>query len=444
MQGFTLPLSSPHPQEVGKIAFLLWENGINTNETTYTPPNPKLDSNRLEVLRLLITLSSKELYADRISKFLVVMTTSLPEFHIICLSSSILNLVCRSCRNNSDDNGLTYPPNSYQNVSRNSNPRALRKALVAASVQLLNISLLCPVEGPNQSKIYEFLYGLNLYSTSYTINNLVKSYLGSLNREFDLKFVLVNLVTLLKRPMDQAIESEANPFSLLNSSTSATTKQTGSHGKVNGHSRSGSIKNGSQNSSLPRLPGLILQIVILLWELIKCNRAFENYVADKYANKLLLICIYYIKYYSNITTWRTNLIPVISAFATYLSSKKLVMSKMLYCFNVNYYTNKLPNFYKISTGDITRLTYRDFAVIQLSNLALTQVHENLIVDGTLVELIYNLLPMSQELTSGDLVQLSSDRSNRISTLSYNACVVLLQLLSKMTNKHYLTTFAGES
>ncbi|KAM3163956.1 hypothetical protein ACU8KH_02435 [Lachancea thermotolerans] len=443
MQGFTLPLSKPQLDELGKTSFLLWENGINTSESNYRPPSPKLDSNRLEVLRLLLTISSKELYSNHIPKFLCVLTTSLPEFHIICLASSLLNLVCRSCRNNEENNGLNYLPNSYHTSCKSTNMRALRKALAAASAQMLNLSLLCSIEGPRRSEIYLFLYGLNLYSTNYKIKNLVSSYLGTLNREFDLKFILISLVTLLKRPIDQAIENESNPFSLLNGSSNASTKQGKGPAKKNGHSRSNSAKGASSKSNLSRLPRSTLQVTTLLWELMKCNKSFENYVADKYANKLLLVCIFHIKYYSDSPDWRTSLIPAISGFAIYLSSKKLVFSKMSFCFNVNYYTNKLPNFFKLSVGDVNHLTYRDFAIIHLSNIAMNQVHENLFLDPNLIEIIYNLLPMAHEKDGGELVQLSSERSNKLTGLSYNACVALLQLISKMTSKNYLTTFAGE-
>ncbi|CUS20193.1 LAQU0S01e01090g1_1 [Lachancea quebecensis] len=443
MQGFTLPLSRPQPDELGKVSFLLWENGINTSENNYRPPSPKLDSNRLEVLRLLLTISSKELYSSNIPKFLCVLTTSLPEFHLICLSSSLLNLVCRSCRNNEDNNGLNYPPSSYHTSCKSTNMRALRKALAVASAQLLNLSLLCPIEGPKRSENYLFLYGLNLYSTNYEIKNLVSSYLGTLNREFDLKFVLISLVTLLKRPIDQAIENESNPFSLLNGTSNTSAKQGKGPAKKNGHSRSNSAKGVSNKSNLTRLPRATLQIMTLFWELMKCNKAFENYVADKYANKLLLVCLFYIKYYSDSPDWRTSLIPAISGFAIYLSSKKLVVSKMSFCFNVNYYTNKLPNFFKLSVGDVSHLTYRDFAIIHLSNIAIRLVHENMFLDPSLIEIIYNLLPMAHEKDEGELVQLSSERSYKLTGLSYNACVALLQLISKMTSKNYLTTFAGE-
>ncbi|SCV04845.1 LANO_0G12904g1_1 [Lachancea nothofagi CBS 11611] len=439
IKGFTAPLTKPGIQDLGKASFLLWENGINTSETTYTPPNPRMDSKRLEVLRLLVTLSSKQLYSQHMPKFLAVLTTSIPEFHSICLTSSMVNLVCRSCRGNEDDNGLQYPSNSYHSSSKSAHMRSLRKALVANAVHLLNLSLICPIEGKQKTEIQDFLYSLNLYSTNFKINNLVSSYLSTLIREFDLRFVLINLVTLLKRPMEQAIAIESNPFSLLSNSAGGM-----NNAKRSTQARSTTIKSSSNTGTLPRLPRSTLQIIVLLWELMKCNRAFENYVADKYANKLILICIYYVKNYSESPECHMTLIPVACGFATYLSSKKLVLSKMQYCFNANYYANKIPNSFKISVGDVDRLTYRDFAIIQLSSMATIQVKENIVLNPTLIEIIFNLLSIPQDSREEDLVQLSSDKSNKVTGISYTASVAVLRLIAKMTSEEYLTSFADES
>ncbi|CEP61658.1 Ecm30p LALA0_S03e07866g [Lachancea lanzarotensis] len=439
IKGFTVPLTRQAPKEFGKTSFLLWENGINTSETNYTYPNPTLDSKRLEILRLLLTLSSKQLYSQNIPKFLVVLTMSVPEFHSICLTSSLINLACRSCRSNDDNNGLQYLSNSYHSSSKSSQMTSMRKALTMTGLQLLNVSMLCPLDGEHRNKTQEFLYGLNLYSTNYKINNLVLTYLGTLAREFDLKFILVNLATLLKRPMEQAIEIESNPFYLLGTSAGGST-----NGKRASQARANVSKSITQARPLPHLPRVTLQVVILMWELMKCNKSFENYVADKYANKLILVCVYYIKNFSEGSERHTDFIPLISGFATYLSSKKLVLSKMQCCFNVNYYANKIPDSFKISVGDASRLTFRDFAIMHLSNMACIQVKDNNVLNASLFEIIFNLLSIPGEIQDEDLVQLSSDKSSKTTGLGYNASVALLRLVARMTSKEFLKTFSDES
>ncbi|SCU97710.1 LAFA_0G12838g1_1 [Lachancea sp. 'fantastica'] len=438
IKGFTASLTRQAPKEFGKTSFLLWENGINTPETNYTQPNPTLDANRLEILRLLLTLSSKQLYSQAIPKFLAVLTTSIPEFHSICLTSSLINLACRSCRSNDDNNGLQYPSNSYHSSSKSSQLTSMRKALTMTGLQLLNISMLCPLDREHENKTQLFLYGLNLYSTNYKINNLVLTYLSTLTREFDLKFILVNLATLLKRPMEQAIEMESNPFYLLGNSAGGST-----NGKRTTQGRASISKGITQSRPLPHLPRVTLQVVILLWELMKCNKSFENYVADKYANKLIVVCIYYIKNFSEASERHPDFIPLISGFATYLSSKKLVLSKMQYCFNVNYYANKIPDSFKISVGDAGRLTFRDFAIMHLSNMAGTQVKNNTVLNASLFEIIFNLLCVPVEILDEDLVQLSSDKTGKTTGIGYNASVALLRLVARMTTREFLKSFTDD-
>lgn len=433
MEGFTLPLSSHDLSALGCVSNFLWENGINTSEASYKPAIPSLDCNRLEILRLVLTLCSKQLYSQGLNRFLSVMCTSMPEYGTICLLSSLLNLVCRSCRDHDENNGLNYPANSYSNSVKYSNMVALRKSLVISSIQLLNLMLCFQIPSSIKHELYEFLYSLNLYHTEVEITNMATSYFSTLNKEFDMKLILISLAKLFKRPMDLAIENESNPFNLLNNNSGGNKRASVAS------TSSGSSNYAPTNNDLPNIPTLSLQVIVLLWELMKCNKSVENYVADKYANKLLIICIYYLKYYSDFPQWNNTLIPVVSGVATYLSSRKLVLSKMLDPFNVNYYTNKLPNFYKLSSGNINNITYRDFAIIQLSNIAIAQVNKNLPLKSYVFELIYNMLPVPQDLKDEELVQLSSVKRGRSQGLSYNAATTLIHLISKIANVTFLST-----
>ncbi|SCV02648.1 LAMI_0H01530g1_1 [Lachancea mirantina] len=443
MEGFSVPLTQPDLKSLGSDSSLLWENGVGTSETSYQNPNPKLDAARLEVLQLLLTLCSTEIYNTEFSKFLAVMCTSLPEFDIVRMISSFLNLVCRSCRNNDDNNGLHYPSNTYSSSLKPQQIDSLRKQLVTTSLQLLNVMISFSVEGRDKQELYDFLYGLNLYPTDYQINNGARMYLSTLRREFDLKFVLVSLATLLKRPLDKAIDNESNPFNILNGSSVMKSKTSRSSQRV--YSANRAENNDSKaNPTLPSVPRWSLQVFVLLWELMACNKSFENYVADKYGNKLLIICIFYIKFYSSTPELRNNIIPLISGFATYLSSKPLIFSKMLCCFNGNYYTNKIPNFYKLSVGGIESLTYRDFAVSHLVNVAILQVDLNEVLHPSLFELIYNLLCTSSDTNQEDLVQLSSEKVNKRTAMSYGTSALIIQLISKMSSKTFLSTLAQNS
>lgn len=241
-------------------------------------------------------------------------------------------------------------------------------------------------------------------------------------------------------------------------------------------------------------------MTLLTTSLIDCNKCFQNYFADKFANRFIIFSIYYLKYYdysssssfsSSLSATNSNssaangasndtidehsvaelnensvsqiLLPLLNHLLLVLTSKKLVLFKMLQTFNLNYYTNSLPNFYKLPNinGDINNLTFRDFTIIQLSNLILENIKFNLQPNPIFYELIYNLLPINDEILTSchknddshdDLILLSAKKKftpppntapshTSSSKLSYNAAMSLLYILSKSSNKVYLSTYA---
>ncbi|AGO12468.1 AaceriAER120Cp [[Ashbya] aceris (nom. inval.)] len=485
MEGFTLPVSShKHSQEselhtdfyaesYGRVSFSLWESGINIEDMNPGAANPRLDSNRLELLRLLITLCSTNLYKqDAINRYLTVLCTMMPNYNTVCLVSSLVNTLCKYC-SESDENH--YNPQSYSSQVKTSQLNLLRKSLSGACLSMLNLMLRFQLP-EDSAEINSFVYSLSSIQVKQVIEHTPKAYLSSLSKEFDLKLILRSLASIIKSPMDIAVEQESNPFTWSQPGTvdrrrtsngmgpssagqqgphnpaiipirsasahgaNGFTKPNGFQGNNYSPRSSSTSSSGSFNSSTTELFSLNLQAFVLLWELMKCNRAFENYVADKYSNKLIIVSIFYLKYYQDVPEFATTLVPLIGGFVTYLSSKNLVLYKMTDPLNLDYYTNKIPNIFKLSSGNITLTTYRDFAIIHLSNIAINQVTNQLPLKPYVFELIYNLLSTPSEFTGDELSLLSSTKRPAHSTgLSYQASTNLLLLLSKMATMGYLST-----
>lgn len=217
---------------------------------------------------------------------------------------------------------------------------------------------------------------------------------------------------------------------------------------------SNKIEEHDNDFALPDISPTFLQWVLLIQKLIDGNTLFENYFYDRFANKFIILTIYYIKFYNHLTELNTTLIPILINFSLKLSSKTLVQNKFLQTFTNNYYNNKLPNAFKISNVSVpSSLTYRDFAIIHLCNLSINDTRSNLQLRPYLFELIYNLLLPPNKITKETMPPLSNqhDRHHTQHTsqtttikntaLNYNASLAILHLLAKLSNKTYLSSYS---
>ncbi|AHY78783.1 ADI_G0044490.mRNA.1.CDS.1 [Saccharomyces cerevisiae] len=476
-----------HPSE-------LWEIGILTNSNKYRSllnmhHQWHLFANRLLLLRLLAALFSSDLYTSGgkqdINMFLVYWCTQMPKDKSIQFTSSLLNCTMRFILNNNKD-FQSLKANFFSSDATASNWQTLYFQFVQSCLHVLNLSMSYKAQ-----------------------DNVITIFLTQLQREYDLKLILSSFIKIFKYPIDLAIEQESNIFNFTNNkhidasrrravSTSSHDNSSSSHASLPSSSSAAYHTKPQTKPQLPEIHPLLIPMTILMTNLIDCNKCFQNYFADKFASRFIIFSIYYLKYYdysslsSSSSTTRSNssttsngtsndtsnersivelnensvsqiLLPLLNHLLLILTSKKLVLFKMLQTFNLNYYTNNLPNFYKLSNinGDINNLTFRDFTIIQLSNLILDNIKFNLQPNPIFYELIYNLLPINDEiLTSShknddshdDLILLSAKKKSASpsaatsshtssSKLSYNAAMSLLYVLSKSSNKVYLTTYA---
>lgn len=494
IENFTVTTYSDSSQKTGDVTLILWENGINTYETAYHTQYPHLDANRLQIINLLLALTSSDLYQsielqdistiDNMTfenKFLDYIRYEAKEHNIICLTASIINVFCRHASYYKQENTNPYKfilqdnqreqthsnepqRNESANNANNQIFPELRSKLVLSSMQFLNIVM--TKSASNGQKLE-------------TRINAVMGYLSTLQREFDLKLILTSIIRIFKLPIDAAIDEESNLFTF--SSASPRKKNSYSHGrnlsmseikktdsKSSNISRteasytnspvntSHSDSNGHSNT-LPSIPPLLNQSLVLLVNLMKTNKLMKNQFADKFASKFIVHAIYYLKYYNNNAEYTMTLIPLLNNVSLYLTSKPLVLLKMLDTFNPNYYTNKLPNTFKLSSGNINNITYRDFSVIQLANIAITDIKYNIQPNPIIFEMLFNLIPVDPQTLSSsdknnleDLTVLSRKKSltskssanKNIEKLSYNASLAILQLISKIGNKAYLSSYAN--
>lgn len=451
MGGFTIPCLNDDTQFLGSALYSLWEDGISIPPipVSKVKQTPDLDCNRLEMLRLLLILFSRPLYDPiGINNFLIVMCTSMTTKDIEYFSSSLINIVCHSCRGFSleDTFGLTYSSDSFNMpTARLTSLRLLRQKLVVSSVQLLILTLTFKVPLDTCIDIHHIISNLSVEPVHSNITNLISIFFSGLCRESDLRLILTSMITVIKKPIDEAIKQESNPFNWnSNNSIGAINTSANNNGSKHNKERKGLSgiinSSNSNNQTLPLLSELTLPIIILFWELIKCNSAFENYVANKYGDKLLILIIYYLKYYDT-PQLSSTLIPIIGGFSIYLSSNPLILYKMQDNLNLNYYTNKLPNYFKLTHSTIKNFTYRDFAIIQLSNTAIHRINNRMLLNPFIIELIYNLLPVTLDAEPNHKKIILSSSINpppELPTgLHYNACTVLLHLIAKMSDKDYL-------
>lgn len=453
IEGFTINTAgSP-----GRVSLLQWETGISSNIMTTETIDaavqlPYLDSNRLEMINLMLTLSSIRLYsvpdenADAPNFFMEAMVESTNTDTLLLLMISILNVYSFYSKNINDLKVATlYRAIGQMNMNRqssmgsqndNSNLNTANRQVVSSQQSIVNLK---------KNLVLSSLQWFNLVCCHLHDHSTFLA--GFLRNEFQLKLLLSSIVKIFKNPIDLAIDQESNPLTFNNSDESSGNRDS------SGARNSNQLKLKDFTIQLPKLDSIFLQNLILLTNLLQFNKTFENYFADKFSNKFLTFVIYYVKYYYNIPEYQSNMMPMCCDLALFLTSKSLILHKLLQTFKPNYYTNKLPNFFKISNiSQIETLTYRDFIVTQLTNISSNDVKSNTVLKAFYFEILYNILPINSRKfgnitnsgSDNSLVQLSYEKNkntNMTDKLSYNATVSLLNLLSKMSNRNYLSAFA---
>ncbi|KAL8994476.1 MAG: hypothetical protein Q9169_005567 [Polycauliona sp. 2 TL-2023] len=227
--GFTLPHVERSKK---KVTYTIWQNGVGC--VTPMQSSKEIENNRTEILRLLLTLSSKSLYMPahlvpaKGVKALTYITTC-PDKQIV------LSLLCSQLNTTLQYNGSTWRV-PYDHVVMK-NPK---QVLVSYCLQFLLVLILYPVpdDGHDPSP-----------------KNYFRHFLGRLHRPQDFDFLVEGMLRTLNQPL-----------------------QTTS-----------SYLPGSQ-SSLPWAP----EMLMLFWEALQCNKRFRSSIIDNdRANEFALLVLSY-------------------------------------------------------------------------------------------------------------------------------------------------------
>ncbi|KAJ3216571.1 hypothetical protein HDU67_009265 [Dinochytrium kinnereticum] len=196
---FRLTLADVVSENPG-IRFVIWEKGVGTSNAP--PTSAALASNRIEILRFLLTMLSSTMYSTtaevlkKTNKWAIVIATGLDKKTVLTLLCSLLNT------------SLSYDPIGWGLIPYNhvSWPALLVSILdLGSGVQIQkrpsiipNVALSPTSPDPNQA----FPEAREEDQIAATGNNEFRFYLAKLHRPEDFIFIMEGFERLLKNPMD--------------------------------------------------------------------------------------------------------------------------------------------------------------------------------------------------------------------------------------------------
>jgi hypothetical protein len=227
--GFTIPHL---PNAKSKVTYAIWQSGVGCK--TSMGSNKDLESNRCEVLRLLLTLSSKSMYMS--SSMLPVQGVRAITYIATCPDKQVVLSVLCSLLNTTIKYNAAAWRLPYDHVVW----KDPKQALVIYSLQFLLVLLLYPIpedgNGPPPKNFY-------------------RHFLGRLHRPEDFQFLADGMTRILSQPMQ------------------ATT----------------SYLPGSQKS-VKWAP----EMLMLFWEALQCNKRFRSFIIESNrAHDFVIICLFY-------------------------------------------------------------------------------------------------------------------------------------------------------
>ena len=215
-QGFTIPPDERLKSKVNYSA--IWTTGVGCNAPV--PSNGRLESNRTEVMRLLLTLASKSMYMQ--ANVLPIKGVKAITYLATCPDKQVvLSMLCSFL-----NTALKFNPSSWRIPYDHVVVGDPKHLYVATSLQLLLVLLLYPI--PEDGK------GIQQ-------KNFFRHFLGRLHRPQDFQFICDGMSRTLHQPL-------------------ATTS---------------SYLPGSQKPVR-----WAAEMIMLFWETIQSNKRFRSYVVD--------------------------------------------------------------------------------------------------------------------------------------------------------------------
>ncbi|GAP89153.1 putative high-temperature-induced dauer-formation protein [Rosellinia necatrix] len=226
---FTVP-RQPHGKP--KVTYAIWQSGVGCN--TVVPTTKEYESNRCEILRLLLTLASQSMYMS--PNLLPTKGTRALTYICTCPDKQVVLSVLCSLLNTT----LKYNPASWRVPINTLVFRDPKEVLVTYTLQFLLVILIYPIP--------EFPAGS-------TPKNYYRHFLGRLHRPQDFQFILDGMTRILNQPI------QANTSYL--PGTQATAR-------------------------------FSPEITMLFWEVTQCNKRFRSYMIDtQRAHDFVILILFY-------------------------------------------------------------------------------------------------------------------------------------------------------
>lgn len=392
----------------------VWEPGYEA-KGLYQDPKLKYDSNRLEIVRFLLVLFSRNMYCLPSSvvkvgsRFLTyfVSATNGRKYYILCLS--LLNTLLRSLQSNGDKarvNEFSDPEHKNNNGLEvpDENHKKIRILMVTNAIQLFTLMIAYSL--PKND--IDFLFGSGILSRDETARNRTRMFLNKVNTSKDMNFIIRSLTGSLLGPV---LDDENNTFTSL----MKTSKLLGS-GEVHLFSK---------------------EIMIVILEFYQCNSKFRVYFAEIAGAQYFIALMYYITKFKDDGKYKRYLKLCVYNLL-YLSSEFRMANKLLIAFDPDIYES-LPN---ISRTPTFPTSYRDYLILQICNLLISK--QDFEYSLQLCQVLYNLICIHvlvlEHSRKGDL-EITQNRRFSVKDLSkcpptqvsYAASALVMQLIAKMSS-----------
>ncbi|KAI1377416.1 high-temperature-induced dauer-formation protein-domain-containing protein [Hypoxylon crocopeplum] len=225
----TVP-KQPHGKP--KVTYAIWQSGVGCN--TAVPTTKEYESNRCEILRLLLTLASQSMYMSPS----MLPTTGTKALTYICTCPDkqvVLSVLC-SLLNTT----LKYNPASWRVPYNTLMFKDPKEILVTYTLQFLLVVLLYPIPEP---------------ATGSAPKNYYRHFLGRLHRPQDFQFIVDGMTRILNQPIQANI----------------------------------SYIPGTQTATR-----FSPEIIMLFWEITQCNKRFRSYMIDtQRAHDFVILILFY-------------------------------------------------------------------------------------------------------------------------------------------------------
>lgn len=357
-----------------KVSYAIWQSGVGCNQTTQT--TREIESNRAEILRLLLTLCSQSMYMSanllpqRGVKALTHLCTCPDKQVVLSVLCSLLNTT------------LKYQPTSWRVPYNTLLTKDSKQTLITYSMQFMLVVLLYPIPENAQGQQQK---------------NYYRHFLGRIHRPQDFQFIVDGMTRILNQPM------QANPTSYIPGAVS--------------QSSAAAVKFAPET-------------IMLFWEMTQCNKRFRSFIIDTQRSHdfIILVLFYAIEFKTDSS--RQGVVRMCAFLLQTLSVEKNFGVNLNKSFEAQ---ETLPPAIRIP---VFRGTYADFLIQSIYNLITTSKGKLSAIYPALLAVINNIAPYLQGISatsSSRLIQLFTSMSSPSFLLANESNHDLLRSLLEVLN-----------